>query len=146
MTTCAIIGAGLGGCALLAAMSFEGYAMRLHDLDDSRLTVIRERGGIDVDGLFQGFARAELVTAELAPAIRGANVVIVCTGSHKHAEVARLLAPASSTDRRSSSSRAAPAARSSSETSSCEAAAAPGWTCARWTTTRSRSRGRSRPR
>jgi opine dehydrogenase len=93
MTTCAIIGAGLGGCALLAAMSLQGYAMRLHDLDDSRLTAIRERGGIDVDGLFQGFARAELVTAELAPAIRGADVVIVCTGSHKHAEVARLLAP-----------------------------------------------------
>ena len=67
--------------------------------------------------LFQGFARAELVTAELAPAIRGADVVIVCTGSHKHAEVARLLAPPSSTDRRSSWYKAGPAARSSSGTS-----------------------------
>jgi opine dehydrogenase len=93
LSTCAIIGAGLGGCALLAAMAVKGYTVRLHDLDDSRLRAIRERGGIDVDGLFTGFARAELVTPELAPAVDGADVVVVCTGSTKHAEVAQLLAP-----------------------------------------------------
>ena len=118
MTTCAIIGAGLGGCALLAAMSFEGYAMRLHDLDDSRLTVIRERGGIDVDGLFQGFARAELVTAELAPAIAAptsSSCARAATSTRRSRGCSR---PASSTDRRSSWCKAGPAARSSSGTSS----------------------------
>jgi opine dehydrogenase len=93
MSTCAIIGAGLGGCALLASMALKGYTMRLHDLDDARLGPIRERGGIDVEGLFRGFAKAELVTRELAPAVDGADIIIVCTGSHKHAEVAQLLAP-----------------------------------------------------
>ena len=90
---CAVIGAGLGGTALVAAMALSGYRMRLHDLNDARLVEIRERGGIDVDGLYTGFARAELVTPVLAPAVDGADIIIVCTGSTHHAEVARLLAP-----------------------------------------------------
>jgi 2-polyprenyl-6-methoxyphenol hydroxylase-like FAD-dependent oxidoreductase len=40
LTTAAIIGAGLGGCALLAGMALTGHDMRLHDLDDARLTAI----------------------------------------------------------------------------------------------------------
>ena len=91
--TCAVIGAGLGGCALVASMALSGYRMRLHDRDDGRLAAIRERGGIEVEGLFAGFAAVERVTPELAPAVDGADVVIVCTGSNAHAEVARLLAP-----------------------------------------------------
>ena len=92
-TTITIIGAGLGGIALVANLGLAGYRLRLHDRDDSRLVKIRERGGLDVEGLVQGFAPLELVTAELAPAIDGADVVIVVTGSHFHAEVARGLAP-----------------------------------------------------
>jgi opine dehydrogenase len=91
--TCAVIGAGLGGSALAAAMALHGYRMRLHDLDDARLREIRGRGGIEVEGLFRGFAAVELATPELRPAVDGAAVIIVCTGSTKHAEVARLLAP-----------------------------------------------------
>jgi opine dehydrogenase len=81
-TTISIIGAGLGGIALVANLGLAGYRLRLHDRDDSRLVKIRERGGLDVEGLVQGFAPLELVTAELAPAIDGADVVIVGTGSH----------------------------------------------------------------
>ncbi len=92
-TTCAVIGAGLGGSALVAAMALSGYRMRLHDRDDARLVEIRARGGIDVEGLYSGFAPAELVTPKLAPAVDGADIIIVCTGSTHHAEVARLLAP-----------------------------------------------------
>ncbi|HXJ81945.1 MAG TPA: NAD/NADP octopine/nopaline dehydrogenase family protein [Candidatus Methylomirabilis sp.] len=92
-TTCAVIGAGLGGCALVGAMGLHGYRMRLHDLDDTRLVEIRDRGGIEVDGLFNGFAAVEVATPRLAPAVDGADIIIVCTGSNKHAEVAGLLAP-----------------------------------------------------
>jgi len=91
--TCAVIGAGLGGCALVAAMALKGYPMRLHDLDAERLRPIQDRGGIEVSGLFEGFAAVERVTPELARAVDGADIVVVCTGSTKHAEVARLLAP-----------------------------------------------------
>jgi threonine dehydrogenase-like Zn-dependent dehydrogenase len=91
--TCAIIGAGLGGIALIANMGLQGYRLRLHDLNEARIAKVRERGGLDVEGLVEGFAPVELVTAELAPAVDGADVIIVVTGSHFHSDVARGLAP-----------------------------------------------------
>jgi opine dehydrogenase len=88
----AIIGAGLGGIALAANLGLRGHRLRLHDRDEARLTRIRERGGLDVEGLVQGFAAVELTTPDLAPAVDGADVIIVVTGSNHHAEVARDLA------------------------------------------------------
>ena len=90
--TVAIIGAGLGGIALVANLGLQGYRLRLHDVDDARIAKVRERGGLDVEGLVQGFAPLELVTPRLAPAVEGADVIIVVTGSHFHADVARGLA------------------------------------------------------
>ena len=90
--TCAIIGAGLGGIALVANLGLRGYRLRLHDRDEGRIAKVRERGGLDVEGLAQGFAPVELATPTLAPAVDGADVVIVVTGSTFHAEVARDLA------------------------------------------------------
>jgi opine dehydrogenase len=91
-TTCAVIGAGLGGVAVCANLGVAGYRMRLHDRDGARLTGLHARGGIDVEGIVQGFAPLEKVTTDLAEAVDGADVIIVCTGSHYHAEVARSLA------------------------------------------------------
>jgi opine dehydrogenase len=90
--TVAIIGAGLGGIALVANLGLAGYRLRLHDRDEGRIAAIQERGGLDVEGLVQGFAGVDLVTPKLAPAVEGADVIIVVTGSHFHAEVARDLA------------------------------------------------------
>jgi opine dehydrogenase len=90
--TVTIIGAGLGGIALVANLGLAGYRVRLHDRDEARIDAIRGRGGLDVEGLVQGFAPVELVTPRLAPAVEGADVIIVVTGSHFHAEVARDLA------------------------------------------------------
>jgi opine dehydrogenase len=90
--TCTIIGAGLGGIALAANLGLRGYRLRLHDRDAARLAGIRARGGLDVEGLLQGFAPVELATPELAPAVDGADLIIVVTGSTHHAEVAADLA------------------------------------------------------
>jgi opine dehydrogenase len=90
--TVAIIGAGLGGIALVANLGLLGYRVRLHDIDDGRLAKVRERGGVDVEGLSSGFAPVELATPQLAPAVDGADLIIVVTGSPYHAEIARALA------------------------------------------------------
>jgi opine dehydrogenase len=90
--TVAIIGAGLGGIALVANLGLLGYRVRLHDIDDGRLAKVRERGGVDVEGLSSGFAPVELATPQLAPAVDGADLIIVVTGSPYHAEIARGLA------------------------------------------------------
>src|SRR5712692_5439751 len=92
-TTVTVIGAGLGGIALIANLGLAGYRLRLHDRDEARIKNIQERGGLDVEGLVQGFAPVELVTSEIAPAVEGADVIIVVTGSHFHADVARGVAP-----------------------------------------------------
>src|SRR5438094_7878093 len=91
-TTVTIIGAGLGGIALVANLGLLGYRLRLHDRDEARIARVRERGGLDVEGLAEGFAPLELVTLQLAPAVDGADVIVVVTGSHFHADVARSLA------------------------------------------------------
>ena len=91
-TTVTIIGAGLGGIALVANLGLLGYRLRLHDRDEARIAKVRERGGLDVEGVATGVAPLELVTPQLAPAVDGADVIIVVTGSHFHADVARGLA------------------------------------------------------
>ena len=88
-----VIGAGLGGIALVANLGLAGYRLRLHDRDAARIAKVRARGGLDVEGIVQGFAPVELVSSQLAPSIDGADVIIVVTGSHFHADVARGLAP-----------------------------------------------------
>ena len=123
-TTVTIIGAGLGGIALVANLGLLGYRLRLHDRDEARIARVRERGGLDVEGLAKGFAPLELVTPQLAPAVDGADVIVVVTGSHFHADVARSLAGVLR-DGRSYSSRAAPAAPSSCAESCARPAVAP---------------------
>src|SRR4029077_14256506 len=91
-TTCAVIGAGLGGVAVGANLGCAGYRMRLHDRDGARLAALRARGGIDVEGIVQGFAPLEKLTTDRAEPVAGAEAITVCTGSHYHAEVARSLA------------------------------------------------------
>jgi opine dehydrogenase len=91
-TTVTIIGAGLGGIALVANLALLDYRLRLHDRDEARIAKVRERGGLEVEGLAKGFAPLELVTPQLAPAVDGADVIVVVTGSHFHADVARSLA------------------------------------------------------
>ena len=48
--TVAIIGAGIGGLYLAAELGVAGFKLRLHDIDDARLSDIRTFGGIDVEG------------------------------------------------------------------------------------------------
>jgi opine dehydrogenase len=92
-STIAIIGAGIGGVYLVVQLGLAGFRLRLHDIDESRLTDIRTRGGIDVEGERSEFSPIELATTDLGAAIDDADVVIVVTGGNTHGAVARALAP-----------------------------------------------------
>src|SRR6202047_1163820 len=91
--TVAIIGAGIGGCYLAAELGIAGFKLRLHDIDDSRLSEIRARGGVDVEGERDGFAVVDRATTDLGSALDGADVIIIVTGGNAQAMVARSLAP-----------------------------------------------------
>ena len=90
--TVAIIGAGIGGIYLAAELGIAGYKLRLHDVDDARLSDIRAFGGIDVGGERAGFAAVERATSDLLSAVDGADVVVVVTGGNAQVTVARSLA------------------------------------------------------
>ena len=91
--TVAIIGAGIGGVYLAADLGLRGVKLRLHDRDDTRLADIRDRGGIEVEGEPSGFAAIERVTPDLAAAVDGADIVVLCTGGTYQEDAATGLAP-----------------------------------------------------
>jgi opine dehydrogenase len=91
--TVAVIGAGIGGLYLVAELGLAGFKLRLHDIDDARLSEVRARGGVDVEGASPGFAAVERATRDLRSALDGADVIIVVTGANNQAAVARSAAP-----------------------------------------------------
>ena len=91
--TVAIVGAGPGGFRLVANLGLLGYRLRLNDIDEAKLTAIRARGGIDVEGTPGGFAPLELATADLRAAVDGADLIIVVSGGNTQPTVACALAP-----------------------------------------------------
>ncbi|HEY7293432.1 MAG TPA: NAD/NADP octopine/nopaline dehydrogenase family protein [Dehalococcoidia bacterium] len=91
--TATVVGAGSGGFGLLANLGGAGYRLRLHDRDETRLRAIRERGGLDLDGAARPFAPIELVSADLAPSVAGADLIVVCTGGNGQEAFARAAAP-----------------------------------------------------
>ena len=81
--TIAIIGAGIGGLYLVAELGIAGFKLRLHDIDDARLSAIRARGGVDVEGDRGGFAPVERAATESR--LRSSSVrVLRCQGAAKH--------------------------------------------------------------
>src|SRR3954453_19457572 len=91
--TIAIIGAGIGGFLLVAHLGALGHKIRLHDIDDSKLADLRVRGGVDTEGLGSSFSKLELATTDPAPAVNGADIILVATGGHRQTAVAKALAP-----------------------------------------------------
>jgi opine dehydrogenase len=75
----AVLGAGGGGLAVAYEWASQGhrvslYAQRAHD---HHLAPVRERGGIQAEGLLEGFAPMETVTSDIAEALEGVQVVFV---------------------------------------------------------------------
>jgi opine dehydrogenase len=91
--TVAIIGAGIGGVYLVAELGRAGFKLRLHDIEESRLSEIRARGGVDVEGESGRFTAVERSTTDLPSAVDGADVIIVVTGGNSQAVAVRSLAP-----------------------------------------------------
>jgi opine dehydrogenase len=95
--TIAVLGAGHGGLAAAADLTRRGYSVRLHGRSEQRLAPIRERGGIDVSGVHEGFVPLTTLTTSVAEAVAGADLVMLVVPSVAHgdyaAALARVLAP-----------------------------------------------------
>jgi opine dehydrogenase len=93
ITTVAVLGAGHGGCAAAADLGSRGYKVRLHARNPTRLAPLRAQGGVAVRGVHQGLVPIETMTADLAEAVRGADLIMLVVPSTAHEDYARALAP-----------------------------------------------------
>jgi opine dehydrogenase len=89
-----IIGAGNGGSAVAGDMALAGHECRLFEFPEysKNIQPIIEQGGIKVTGIARtGFAKLAMATTELAPAVIGADVIMVTTQALAHERTAREL-------------------------------------------------------
>lgn len=89
----AVLGAGNGGQVIAAYLKRRGKQVTLYDRFAQVLQPIRDRGGIQLEGLPEaGFAQLDGVYDQVAPAVRGAQVIFVVLPAFAHAYVAGELA------------------------------------------------------
>jgi opine dehydrogenase len=88
----AVLGAGHGGCAAAADLGKRGYSVRLHARNAERLAPLRAQGGIEARGIAQGLVPIDLLTTDVAEAVRGADLIMLVVPSVAHEHYARSLA------------------------------------------------------
>ena len=95
MRSVAVVGAGAGGAAAVAELVAAGHEIRFWGRSPQTLAPFVEQSGVAYEGVLgAGLARPKLITCDLAAAIDGADVILVCLPTFAHADVARVLARA----------------------------------------------------
>jgi opine dehydrogenase len=90
-----VAGAGAGGAAAVAELVAAGHRVRLWNRSSATLAPFVGRGGVEYEGVLgEGLAVPEAITADMAEAIAGSDVVLVCLPTLSHAAVAGALAAA----------------------------------------------------
>lgn len=95
MTRVAVLGAGAGGSAATAELTSKGHHVRLWNRSPETLEPFRQAGGVRYEGrLGHGLAKPEVLTSDLAEALDGAEVALVCLPAAAHPSLFRALAAA----------------------------------------------------
>ena len=90
----AVLGAGNGGQVISAYLKLCGKHVALYDRFPEFLAPILAQGGIRLEGVDKtGFAKLDLVTAEVSEAVREAEIIFVVLPAFAHAFAAGQLAP-----------------------------------------------------
>lgn len=89
----AVLGGGNGGAAAIVELSRRGLKTRLWNRSPATLEPYRRAGGVGHTGVFgDGIAIPELITTNLAAAIDGVDIILVCLPTLAHAGIAEALA------------------------------------------------------
>ncbi|HHV62084.1 MAG TPA: NAD(P)-binding domain-containing protein [Firmicutes bacterium] len=89
----AVLGAGHGGQAMAAHLAMMGFRVALFNRTYHRIEPIIVRGGIELDGIIQGFGSPAIVTSNIGEAIADADVLMVAVPACAHEHIAELCAP-----------------------------------------------------
>ena len=89
----AILGAGGGGASAVAELTQRGHVVRLWNRSAETLQPFIDAGGVRYEGVLgQGLAVPEVMTGDLARALHGADVALVCLPTPAHEALAQALA------------------------------------------------------
>ncbi len=89
----AVLGAGHGGFAAAADLTRLGFEVRLQSRNRAKLDQIRERGGIEMHGVYEGFVPVTRLTQSVADAVAGVDLIMLVVPSMAVGDYARELAP-----------------------------------------------------
>jgi len=95
LDTITIIGAGNGGKAAAADLAGQGRCVRLFEFPEYKVNIraIAATKTLLATGVVQGEIKLDAVTCDLAEAVAGADMIMVCTQALPHERVAHELAP-----------------------------------------------------
>lgn len=88
-----VIGAGNGGLAIASHLARTGHKINLYSIFKGELEPIISKGGIELEGVEEGFAVLNKVTNNVKLALDGADLVMIVTPANAHAKIARDCAP-----------------------------------------------------
>jgi opine dehydrogenase len=89
----AVLGAGHGGMAMAAHLSFMGHRVNLFNRGEERLWGVRSSGAIEMTGEVEGFGELNMATTSMEEAIRGVEMIMVVVPAFGHRWMAEQMAP-----------------------------------------------------
>lgn len=90
----AVIGAGNSGFAMAAHLLSAGHTVHMWNRSEEDLfTPVRQAGGITTSGKVNGCFMPNLMTHDMAEAIRDAELILVTVPANAHAPVAKAMVP-----------------------------------------------------
>ncbi len=89
----AILGAGNGGQSVAGHLGLLGFNVRIYDIVESTINAIQAQGGIELDGVVNGFGKVELATTSIQEALEGADFIMIIAPSTATVSIAKSCAP-----------------------------------------------------
>ena len=90
-----VLGAGNGGQTLSAHLTLMGHSVKLFEHPDFAESVqaLNKKGGIELYGSIEGFARLELITTNMEEAIRDTEIIYLVAPSFAQTPIMRMCIP-----------------------------------------------------
>lgn len=92
----AVLGTGNSGQTFAADIALKGYCVNLAEVPafEENLRIIDRKGGIEISGeAGNGFARMNMITADIQKAIKGVDIIIIGGSAYAHEPFSKALAP-----------------------------------------------------
>ncbi len=89
----AIIGAGNGGQSIAGVLAHQGYDVNLFDIDKVKIKTLKELGGINFTGAFEGFGKLKTISDDIEESLSEVDIIIVVTTASAYKDVAKNCSP-----------------------------------------------------